>query len=104
MFGDSKALARVTELQGEFEGLKRKFSTLSLEWEEFHEKVVKTLRRIALERAKIEEHEEEKSSPHTEGPVIEATSGGNGSSPSGFLTDRQKAIQQQILLRRAHLR
>ena len=74
---------------------------LRVEWDETYEKLLKLYRKTAAERVKLEKA----STPATEGTETPLTeSGENGHGVSGFLTPKQKLIQQQILQRRGAMR
>ena len=93
-----RALFGTSGLRDEVESLARKQKALQLEWDDFYDKAAKILRRIGRERVKLEEGETATPPEASQ----EAPSSPNGT-PHGFLTERQRAIQQQILRRRAGL-
>jgi hypothetical protein len=77
--------------------LEAKVRAIELDWEEVYEKVRRTMQRIS-KRAEFIEKAEAAAPQH-----LEQFQGPNGSSETpatGRLSDRQKAIQQQILRRR----
>lgn len=94
LFGRSR---RERELQESFDRLEAKFRALQVEWEDVYSKVVRALQRIAKSRARMEElerqEEEAGKAPGLSSPQLAAA--------PGFLTPRQKELQQQILRRRA---
>jgi hypothetical protein len=78
--------------------LETRLRAIELDWEEVYEKIRRTLQRITKRAEYIEKHETPAESPPELTPP-----GMNGSSVSpatGRLSDRQRAIQQQILKRR----
>jgi hypothetical protein len=93
MFG---VLSRIRELNGTLSRLERKLDDFTLDFEETVNRVNKSLRRIASERARIEaqDHPEPEGADPASPPV-------DGSGPHGNLSERQRQIQQQILRRRA---
>lgn len=79
------------------ESLERRFKGLELEWGDTYDKLRRALSRIAKTRAIMEAKESE-----TEAAELSPEATGSRPTPvGGFLTEKQKVIQQQILRRRA---
>jgi chromosome segregation ATPase len=93
MFGDHK---RILQLAADIEQIKRELRDLTVDFPELQRKMVKVLRNTARERARIEELDTQGEERAQERPEVIP---GNG--PHTLLSPRQKAIQQQILQRRA---
>jgi len=90
---------RVSELEEDLAATMREVKSMRVEWDETYEKLLKLYRKTAAERAKLEKQE----TPPEE-PEVAALEPGNGNSAFGsHLSPKQKAIQQQILRRRANL-
>lgn len=86
---------RVSKLEEHLDSLERSFKALELDWNTVYDKLRKAMGRMVksqaiMERAAGEERGDEQQAP-TAGPQP----------ITGFLTDRQKAVQQSILRRRA---
>jgi hypothetical protein len=91
-------ISRIRELNGTLSRLERKLDDFTLDFEETVNRVNKSLRRIAAERARIEVQDH----PEPEGAEpVALPPDGNG--PRGVLSERQRQIQQTILKRRAGL-
>jgi hypothetical protein len=92
------AFFKLRDLNATLARLERKLDEFSLDFEETVNKVNKSLRRIASERATIER------ANHPEAPEAEALPSTPADGNRGnLLSDRQRQIQQQILKRRAGL-
>jgi hypothetical protein len=92
------AIFGYSALRDEVDRLARHQKALQLEWDDFYDKAAKILRRMGRERVKLDEGE---NATQPEAPP-DLPSSPQGT-PHGFLSDRQRAIQQQILRRRAGL-
>ncbi len=77
--------------------LQKDFKALELDWTSVYDKLRKTMGRIVKSRAIMEAHESE--GTDTADGVTPTLSG--PTPVGGFLTEKQKVIQQQILRRRA---
>jgi len=84
--------SRVSRLEDRIEKLESDLKAAALDFDELYAKCRKLLGRTVKERASIEAAEERK-----EEPVLVPDGSGN---VRGFLTDKQRIIQQQILRRR----
>lgn len=89
---------RLKELEQDLAETRSEIKSLRFEWDELHDRLLKLYRKTSFERAKIEKAS---ASPEP-GPVEEDSS--SSSNGSGFLTPKQKLIQQQILQRRTQSR
>lgn len=97
MFEGFKAKRRLDELEERFLRLERRFEGMELDWLETYDRLKKTMSRIVKSGAIIRAKE----ATEEAGDVgLVASNPGEGSVP-GFLTPKQKLIQQQILQRRA---
>lgn len=92
-----KATRKLKQLEEDFEQLTHRFKMLEMEWIDTYDKVRKAMGRVVKDRAIIEQHETS-SKPELPEPALV-----NPDDHRGFLTERQKIIQQQILRRRAGL-
>jgi DNA repair exonuclease SbcCD ATPase subunit len=89
VFGSRKLVERI-------ETLERGLASLKLEWEETLDKLTRRMRSMRQAAEYLQEREEAAAEPSP------ALAGSGGGEPThGFLTPRQKAIQQQILRYRA---
>lgn len=88
-----KAVPRLKRLEEDLEKLRHDFHLLELEWDEAYDKIRKAMGRIVKSRAIVEAAEEREP---TDGTAPTA-----GRNVGGFLTERQKRAQQEILRRRA---
>jgi hypothetical protein len=88
------ATRRLSAVEDEVARISRDLKAVVTEWEDMYDKLLKTYRRLARERAKLEQHD----SQNEEESVAEPT---NGTATGSSLSPRQKLIQQQILRRRA---
>lgn len=93
-FGDTR---RITRLEDDFRALAADFKGLELEWTNVYDKLRKVMGRVVKSRAIIEANENGEA---VQTGALSALTTASGPA-SGLLTDRQKAIQQQILRRRA---
>jgi hypothetical protein len=75
--------------------LERSFKQLQGEWDDHYDKQRRMLSRIVKTHAKITEHDEQ-----TEEVPPEPMNGQEPGSRAGFLSPKQRLIQQQILQRR----
>lgn len=96
IFGSPREYSRLRE---RIEELETELHSIRQEWDDFYDKACKTLRRIGRERQALDTIQ----APTQEEPVEPLVAGNGGGSTHGFLTERQRIIQQQILKRRAHL-
>lgn len=83
------------DLDDRLKKLERDFTALQLEWEEVYDKLLKNMRRIRQAAAYAQEREEAEQA----GGAAAFTAPDNPTQ-TGFLTPRQRAIQQQIIGRR----
>lgn len=97
MFGLFRVKRRLEALENDFLKLTRDFQGLELEWVNVYSKLKKIMGRIVKSEA-IMAAQEEKLTPGPEEPT--SLQPGPGV-PHGFLTSRQREIQQVILRRRA---
>jgi hypothetical protein len=95
MFGRFKAKSRLDDQEERFLQLERRFEGLELDWLEVYSKLKKTMGRIVKTEGILRAKEADAA-----GDVEEAPLPGEATVP-GFLTPKQKLIQQQILQRRA---
>jgi len=87
--------ARLNEIEERLHKAERELSSMKLEWEDVQEKVARSLRRNRQAVVDLQKRDEEAE----ESP----TSEGDGTA-QGFLTPRQKAVQQSILRQRGAVR
>jgi hypothetical protein len=79
------------------ENLERSFKGLQGEWDDHYDKQRRMLSRIVKQRAMLEARE-----PQDEEVPTEPMTSQEPGSRAGFLTPKQKLIQQQILQRRTN--
>jgi len=84
--------SRVSRLEERLAKLESELKQATLDFDELWQKCRKLLGRTVKERVSIE-------SAHQPEEVVEVPNG-QGGTPRGFLTERQKQFQQQILRRR----
>lgn len=92
------ASKRFEQLEDDLRKTMTEVKSLRVEWDETYEKLLKLYRKTAAERAKLEKQD----SP--EEATVTAQTPENGHSAGGFLSPKQKIIQQQILARRQAMR
>lgn len=82
--------------------LERKFQAIEAEWDDTYDRIRKTMQRI-VKRAEVAEKLEAKNAA-TAGEDLAAGAAGNGAVDAfPGLTSSQRAIQQEILRKRARL-
>jgi hypothetical protein len=84
------------DIRDEMAELKRAVKSLQAEWDDYYDKTTKILRRIGRERQNLDSMRESTQ----EEPVEPQVAPSQGDGTHGFLTARQRLIQQQILQRR----
>lgn len=93
LFGANRKVSDLTE---RLEKLERAFKALQFEWDDTYDKLRRAMGRIVKTHARIVEAETEEATPAA-APARDIV----GATPGGFLSPRQREIQQQILKRRA---
>lgn len=88
---------KVSDLSERLEKLERAFKALQFEWDDTYDKLRRAMGRIVKTHAKIVESENGEEAAHAEVPARDIV----GATPGGFLTQRQRQVQQMILKRRA---
>ncbi len=92
-----KTTRAVSDLSERLEKLERAFKALQFEWDDTYDKLRRAMGRIVKTHAKIVESENGEEAAHAATPARDNV----GATPGGFLTARQREVQQQILRRRA---
>jgi uncharacterized membrane-anchored protein YhcB (DUF1043 family) len=106
---DKKAREGLDALNREFERLEHNFKMLKLEWEESYEKIASMLRKLGRREEALQKEMDGGRKPLSpEEEALRANmsddqgEGEGSATPQGrMLTPRQRAIQQQVLRRRA---
>jgi hypothetical protein len=93
-----RAKATNSDLLERLSDLERRFKQLEGEWDDHYDKQRRMLGRIVKSHAKLEEKDAAAVDSEIPSGLDGAVPEGNG---HGFLTPRQKQLQQQILRRRA---
>jgi len=95
---DKKAREGLQDLEQRFGELEHDFKMLKLEWEESYEKIASMLRKLGRRAEAIQKEADggrTPLSPEEEALVVD------GNHTPQFLSPRQRALQQQVLRRRA---